>query len=173
MLSHVIAVGSERLGRQATWDELVELVQEERSAAGLRGRGSRAADEGRSGSGVPHRRYGRRRLRSGRARRASGPRLAHHLGFAPGRPPGAGDRLDAGREGRRDRICRARARQRSARRCRTRFITTARSGIFPRRESRRRPRRRNDERAGCAGPRLSEADLDTAPAAGIGGSRDP
>ena len=71
-----------------------------RSSAGLRGCGSRAAHEGGGGSGLSDRRHRRRRLRSGRARRASRPRFAHRLGYAPGRETGAGHRFDAGGEGR-------------------------------------------------------------------------
>ena len=67
-----------------------------------------AAHEGSGRPGLSHRRHRGRRLRSGRARRAAGPRLAHHLGFAPGRATGAGHRLHAGGEGRGDRIRRRR-----------------------------------------------------------------
>ena len=84
-LSHVIAVGDARLERAAHLGRTGRAQPARRSAAGLRGSGSRAAHEGGGRSGLSNRRHRGRRLRSGGARRAAGPGLAHRLGFAAGR----------------------------------------------------------------------------------------
>ncbi len=55
---------------------------------------------------------------------ARGLGIAHHLGFASGRPARPGHRLHAGRQGRGDRLRGGGRGQLTVRRCRTRFITT-------------------------------------------------
>ncbi len=104
VLSHVIAVGPVRLERAAEWDELVALSRRDEVLLGCVDAGDGSAHERSGGRGVSHRRYGGRRLRSGGARRSGRAGLARHLGFAAGWPPGAGDRLHAGGEGRGGRV---------------------------------------------------------------------
>ena len=98
VLSHVIAVGPVRLERAAAWDELVELSRRDEVLLGCvdaetEARMKEVVDQAyRTGDtvggvfevvahGVP-----------------VGLGLARHLGFAAGRPAGAGDRLHAGGE---------------------------------------------------------------------------
>ena len=170
VLSHVIAVGPVRLERAASWDELVALSRRDEVLLGCvdpeaEARMKAVVDEAyRTGDtvggvfevvahGVP-----------------AGPRLARHLGLAPRRAAGAGHRLHAGGEGRRGRVRRGRRAQLRLQGAGHDPLQTRGAPLHPRRQSRRRPRRRHDQRPGHPGARLAEADLDAAPAAGIGGS---
>ena len=62
VLSHAIAVGPVRLERAAEWDELVELSRRDEVLLGCVDADDGSAHEGSGGPGIPHRRYGGRRV---------------------------------------------------------------------------------------------------------------
>ncbi len=172
VLSHVIGGGAGEAGTRGGVGRTGRLEPARRSPAGLRGPGGGSPHERSGGRGLPHRRYRGRRFRSGGARRPRGPGLAHRLGYAAGRAPGAGHRFHAGGEGRGSGIRGGRRGQLRLESAGHHPLRSRRAALHARRQPRRGTRRRHHQRAGRAGARLSQAHFHAAAAARIGGPGD-